>query len=55
MKCPMQQRVVRQTPDDILIDFFECDVACAWYDTKKKQCAILTLAQKDNSKVSIAR
>lgn len=28
---------------------------CDWYDEKKKQCCIKTLAQKDNSKISVAR
>lgn len=33
----------------------DCGDKCAWWDEKKKQCCIKTLAQKDNSKVSIAR
>ena len=43
--------------DTEIIDGIEAcyKAKCGWYDEKKKQCCIKTLAQKDNSKVSIAR
>ena len=49
MKCPLSYGWY----SNYVVD---CPKAkCAWYDEKKKQCCIKTLAQKDNSKVSIAR
>jgi len=56
--CPLRQwlETIKETPDGMYKKlFFECDNECAWYDEKKKQCCIKTLAQKDNSKISVAR
>ena len=57
MMCPMFSFQVACTCEGFAqkLEAITCKIDCAWWDEKKKQCAILTLAQKDNSKVSIAR
>ena len=56
MKCPQTFQIEIQAEGELRLAGAECDRGkCAWYDERKKQCAILTLAQKDNSKISVAR
>ena len=44
-----------QTPEE-LVKTFDCLCEkCAWWDEKKKQCCIKTLAQKENFNVRVAR
>ena len=56
MKCPLLGVYYQRAGERLLFQTTECQAEqCAWWDEKKKQCCIKTLAQKDNSKVSIAR
>ena len=60
MICPLLMMAVTTNAGYVSSEKYELHTSCiakecGWWDKKKGQCAILTLAQKDNSKVSIAR
>jgi len=47
MICPLQKTIIGKDRDNIDIPYFgEClHEICAWWDEKRKQCCIKTLAQ----------
>ena len=56
MKCPLLGVYYQRAGERLLFQTTECQAEqCAWWDEKKKQCAILTLAQNVNFNVRVAR